>query len=94
MFDKEKTDSEKDENYYFKDSRGPTLPHIIIPKKRGTWQHFRYLDSNPNAARSLKKFFAKHIQGIDLQQSYLNSQASQIPFWTVKEAFLLSMETP
>merc|ERR1712048_1236115 len=53
LFDKNKTDSQNDDQYYFKNSYGPNEPYIIIPKNRGTFQHFNLLNryaSHPNSA--------------------------------------------
>lgn len=90
MFDKKETDDQNDNNYYFNDSRGKLHPHIIIPKKRGTYKHILLINANPASQIFIAQQFRNYVPGIDLQQTN-SSLGNPVAFWTIAETYLLSM---
>ena len=90
LFDKNKTDSQNDDQYYFKNSYGPNEPYLTITKNRGTFQHFdllRRYASNTNSA-SMPQF----MQNSAPVNTTIDLTKTASPCWTVAELFLLSIE--
>ena len=102
LFDKEKTDSQNDSFYYFKDSYGPNNPHIKIPKNRATYQHFKLLEMantgqlqrylQPPTGPPFQYLPASGIgQIMQMISPGMDLTISSSPCWAVAELYLLSI---
>ena len=88
LFDKNKTDSQNDDQYYFKNSYGPNEPYITVPKNRGTFQHFNILSKDASNAASIAQF----MQNSAPVNTTIDLTTTVSPCWTVAELFLISIE--